>query len=48
LLNFVSLNIIFGAYFHEKHLFRSGSGSTRFPKSDPDPVKNRLDPQHCF
>jgi hypothetical protein len=26
----------------------SGSGSERFRKSDPDPVKNRSDPQHCF
>jgi hypothetical protein len=25
----------------------SGSGSRRFQKSDPDPVKNRPDPQHC-
>jgi hypothetical protein len=26
----------------------SGTGSGRFRKSDPDPVKNRPDPQHCF
>jgi hypothetical protein len=25
----------------------TGSGSGRFRKSDPDPVKNRPDPQHC-
>jgi hypothetical protein len=24
----------------------TGSGSGRFQKSDPDPVKNRPDPQH--
>jgi hypothetical protein len=35
-----------------KNLYRSGSGSGsgtgsgRFQKSDPDPVKNRPDPQH--
>jgi hypothetical protein len=29
-----------------ENLFRSGSGSGRFLKSDPDPVKNRPDPQH--
>jgi hypothetical protein len=33
-----------------ENLFRSGSGtgsgSGRFQKSDPDPVKNRLDQQH--
>jgi hypothetical protein len=28
--------------------FRSGSRSGRFQKSDPDPVKNRPDPQHWF
>jgi hypothetical protein len=26
----------------------SGSGSGRFRKLDPDPVKNRPDPQHCY
>jgi hypothetical protein len=26
----------------------SGSGSRRFRKSAPDPVKNRPDPQHCI
>jgi hypothetical protein len=26
----------------------SGTGSGRFQKSDPDPVKNRQDPQHYF
>jgi hypothetical protein len=26
---------------------RSGTGSGRFRLSDPDPVKNPLDPQHC-
>jgi hypothetical protein len=30
------------------NLFRSGSGSRRFQKSDPDPVKKRPDPQHCL
>jgi hypothetical protein len=29
-----------------ENLFRSGSG--RFQKSDPDPVKNLPDPQHCY
>jgi hypothetical protein len=26
----------------------TGFGSGRFRKSDPDPVKNQLDPQHCL
>jgi hypothetical protein len=30
-----------------ENLFKSGSGSGRFRLSDPDPVKNRPDPQHC-
>jgi hypothetical protein len=29
----------------DEHLYRSGS--CRFQKSDPDPVQNRPDPQHC-
>jgi hypothetical protein len=29
-----------------ENLFRSGSGSGRFKKSDPYPGKNRPDPQH--
>jgi hypothetical protein len=52
--------ILLRAYFHKKksrkklavNLFRSGSGSGtgsgRFQKTDPDPVKNRPDPQHCL
>jgi hypothetical protein len=28
-----------------ENLVRSGSGSKRFQKSDPDPIKNRPDPQ---
>jgi hypothetical protein len=31
-----------------ENLFRSGSGSGLFQKSDPDPVQNRQDPQHCL
>jgi hypothetical protein len=31
-----------------KKLFRLGSGSGGFQKSDADPVKNHQDPQHCF
>jgi hypothetical protein len=50
------MKILFGAYFHQKNfgtkfaenLFRSGSGSGRFQKSDPDPVENRPDTQHCW
>jgi hypothetical protein len=48
----------FGAYTHgqisrrnfAKNLFRSvsGTGLGRFQKSDPDPVKNYSDPQHCL
>jgi hypothetical protein len=38
------MNILFISYFRQKKLFRTGSG--RFRKSDPDPVKNRPDPQH--
>jgi hypothetical protein len=53
-LTFCTMNILFRAYFHQKisrkkldkNLCRSGSGSGRFRKSDPDPVKNRPDPQH--
>jgi hypothetical protein len=53
-LTFWFMKILFVAYFHQKilgkkfanNLFRSGSG--RFQKSDPDPVKNRPDPQHWF
>jgi hypothetical protein len=30
-----------------ENLLGSGFGSGRFRKSDPDPVKNRPDPQHC-
>jgi hypothetical protein len=50
---FWSMKLLFRAYFHhkkiseqklEKNLLESGSG--RFRKSDPDPVKNRPDPQH--
>jgi hypothetical protein len=53
------MKIILRAYFHQnsfqlaKNLLGSGSGSgtgsRRFRKSypDPDPVKNRPDPQHC-
>jgi hypothetical protein len=29
-----------------EHLLISGSG--RFQKSNPDPVKNRPDPQRCY
>jgi hypothetical protein len=53
------MKILFRAYryFHQKKNFRkklaenllgSGSGSGCFRKSDPDPVKNRPDPQHCL
>jgi hypothetical protein len=52
------MKILFRAYFHQKKFRKklaenllgsgSGSGSGRFRKSDPDPVKNRPDPQHCF
>jgi hypothetical protein len=46
------MTIPFRAYFRKtkfrrnlaENLLRSGSG--RFRKSDPDPVKNRPDPQH--
>jgi hypothetical protein len=31
-----------------QNLCRSGPGSGRFQKSDPDPVKNCPDPQHCL
>jgi hypothetical protein len=31
-----------------ENLYWPGSGSGRFRKSDPDPVKNRLDQQHCL
>jgi hypothetical protein len=31
-----------------ENLFWSGSGFGRFHKSDPDPVRNRPDPQHGF
>jgi hypothetical protein len=31
-----------------ENLLGSGSGSGRFRKSDPDPVKNRADTQHCL
>jgi hypothetical protein len=35
-----------------KNLIGSGSGtesgSGRFRKSEPDPIKNRPDPQHCI
>jgi hypothetical protein len=49
------LPVLFRAYFHQKkfqkklaeNLLGSGSGSGRFRKSGPDPVKNRPDPQHC-
>jgi hypothetical protein len=40
------MTILFRAYFLQKN-FQNGSGSGRFRKSDPDPVKNRPDPQHC-
>jgi hypothetical protein len=50
------MKILFRAYFHKKNFRKkfaenllgsgSGSGSGRFRKSDPDPVKNRPDPQH--
>jgi hypothetical protein len=45
------MNILFRAHFCPKlseSLLGSGSGSTRFQKSDQDPVKNRPDPKHCF
>jgi hypothetical protein len=52
----VMYSIHFRAYFRQKNsrrnldetLFLSGtgSGSGRFQKSNPDPVKNRPDPQH--
>jgi hypothetical protein len=49
------MKILFKAYIHTKkfrkkmaqNLLGSGSGFGRFRKSDPDPVKNRPDPQHC-
>jgi hypothetical protein len=51
------MKILFRGYLHKKkfrkklaeNLLRSGSGSGsgRFRKSDPDPVTNRPDPQHC-
>jgi hypothetical protein len=50
------MKILFRAYFEKKkknfrkklaeNLLGSGYGSRRFRKSDPDPVKNRPDPQH--
>jgi hypothetical protein len=46
------MKILVRAYFHQKK-FREklagnflGSGSGCFRKSDPDPVKDRPDPQH--
>jgi hypothetical protein len=52
------MKILFRAYFHQKIFQKkfaenllgpgSGSGSGRFLKSDPNPVKNRPDPQHCL
>jgi hypothetical protein len=51
------MKILFRAYFHKKNfrkklaenLLGSGSrsGSGRFRKSDPDPVKNCLGQQQC-
>jgi hypothetical protein len=51
------MNVLFKAYFRKKKisrrnldeiLLRSGSisGSRRFQKLDPNPVKNHPDPQH--
>jgi hypothetical protein len=52
------LPVLFRAYFHQKKFQKklaenllgsgsgSGTGSGRFQKSDPDPVKNRPNPQH--
>jgi hypothetical protein len=48
------MKILFRAYFHKQNfgkklaenLLVSGYGSGRYRRSDPDPVKNRLDPQH--
>jgi hypothetical protein len=47
-LEHIFIKKIFGKKL-AKNLCRSGSGSVsgRFRKSDPDPVKNRPDPQHC-
>jgi hypothetical protein len=56
-LTFWIMNILFKAFSSrklDKYLFRSRSGSGtksgsgRFQKSDPYPVKNRPDPQHWF
>jgi hypothetical protein len=52
------MKILFIAYFYQKNFKKklpenllgsesgTGSESQRFRKSDPDPVKNRPDPQH--
>jgi hypothetical protein len=41
------MNLLFRAYFHQKKLAKNlcRSGSGRFRKSDPDPVKNHPDLQ---
>jgi hypothetical protein len=44
-LKHISAKKVFGRNLAE-NLFRSGSGSGRLRKSDPDPVKNRPDLQH--
>jgi hypothetical protein len=55
LFTFWFMKILFTAHFHQKNFQKkvgrqfflgSGSGSGRFQNSDPDPVKNRPDPQH--
>jgi hypothetical protein len=51
------MNILFRLHIHQRtiyrkklaeNLFRSGSGSGRFQKSDPDPVNSGSDLQHWF
>jgi hypothetical protein len=57
LFNFLVHENTFYSIFSSKNFVRkklaanllgSGSGSGRFRTSDPDPVKNRPDPQHWF
>jgi hypothetical protein len=44
------MNILYRAYFHTKISRRNLPENLlrRFQKSDPDPVKNRPNPKHCF